>query len=82
VHCQASVEVAHRRFLERERALNPGVAPEQGPTAHIVRQMADGEFPWDVFDPLDLDMPRIVVDTTDGYRPGLDEVARFCWANA
>jgi predicted kinase len=79
VHCQASVDVAHRRFLERERALHPGVDPAEGAAAHIVRQMAGGEFPWDLFDPLDLDMPRITVDTTDGYRPGLDEVARFCW---
>lgn len=82
VHCHASVEVAHRRFLERERVLHPEVAPEEGHAAHIVRQMAGGEFPWELFDPLDLDMPRIVVDTSDGYRPGLDAVARFCWANA
>jgi predicted kinase len=79
VHCQVPVGVAHRRFVERERALHPGVPPEEGPAAHIVRQMADGEFPWATFDPLDLGMPRIVVDTTDGYRPGLAEIARFCW---
>jgi hypothetical protein len=79
VHCQVSTEVAHRRFREREQALHPGVPPEQGPAGHIVRQMAEGEFPWDAFDPLDLEMRRIVVDTADGYRPGLDEVARFCW---
>jgi hypothetical protein len=55
------------------------VSPAEGPTGHIVRQVADGKFPWDVCDPLDLDMPRIVVDTSDGYRPAIDEVARFCW---
>jgi predicted kinase len=79
VHCHVPVEVAHRRFLERERALHPGVPPEEGPAGQIVRQMADGAFPWEIFDPLDLAMPRIVVDTTDGYRPGLAEIARFCW---
>jgi predicted kinase len=79
VHCEVPVAVAHRRFVERERALRPDVAPADGPAGHIVRQMARGEFPWDVFDPLDLDMPRIRVDTGDGYRPGLEEVARFCW---
>ena len=82
VHCQVTTELAHRRFLEREQALHPGVPPEQGPAANIVQQMAEGDFPWDVFDPLDLDMPRIVVDTTDGYLPGIDEVARFCWSAA
>jgi len=79
VHCQVPVDVAHRRFLERERALHPGLAPAEGPAGQIVRQMADGAFPWDVFDSLDLDMPRIVVDTGDGYRPGIADVARFCW---
>jgi predicted kinase len=82
VHCQVSTELAHRRFLEREQALRPDVTPAEGPAGNIVHQMAEGEFPWDVFDPLDLEMPRIVVDTTDGYRPGLDEVARFCWSAA
>jgi predicted kinase len=80
VHCEVPVDVAHRRFVERERALKPDVEPRDGPAGHIVGQMERGEFPWDVFDPLDLDMPRIRVDTSDGYRPGLDEVARFCWA--
>ena len=82
VHCEVPVEVAHRRFLERERVLHPDVPPEEGPAANIVRQMADGELPWDVFDRLDLEMPRVTVDTSDGYRPGLAEVARFCWATA
>jgi predicted kinase len=79
VHCEVSIEVAHRRFLEREAALHPGVSPAEGPAGQIVGQMARGEFPWEVFDPLDLDMPRLRVETSDGYRPGLDEVARFCW---
>jgi hypothetical protein len=82
VHCEVPVEVAHRRFVERERALQPGVEPADGPAGHIVRQMARGEFPWNVFDPHDLDMPRIRVDTSDGYRPGLEAVARFCWTSA
>lgn len=80
VHCELPVEMAHRRFLAREELLNPGVPPEEGPAGHVVRQMAAGAFPWPVFDPLDLDMPRIVVDTTNGYRPGIEEVTRFCWA--
>ena len=79
VHCEVPVELARRRFVERERALWPDVEPADGPAGHIVRQMERGEFPWELFDPLDLDMPRIRVDTSDGYRPGLDEVARFCW---
>jgi predicted kinase len=82
VHCEVSVEVAHRRFLDRDRALQPGVEPEDGVHGHLVRQMERGEFPWDVFDPLDLDMPRIRVDTSDGYRPGLEAVARFCWTGS
>lgn len=79
VHCDVSVETAHRRFLERDRALQPGVEPADGVHGAIVRQMERGEFPWNVFEPLDLDMPRILVDTSDGYQPGLDDVARFCW---
>jgi predicted kinase len=80
LHCELSADVAARRFAERERALRPEVAPSAGPAGHLVEQMARGEFDWSVFDPLDLDVPRLRVDTADGYAPSLDGVAAFCRA--
>ena len=45
---------------------------------HIIAQMEKGTFDWAVFDPLDVAMPSLRVDTTNGYVPGLEVVIAFC----
>jgi predicted kinase len=74
VHCTVAAEVAARRTLQRRQAdplrrahADPRDAPE-----HARRYGA--------FDRISIDAPWIEVDTTDGYRPGLEEIVTF--ANA
>jgi predicted kinase len=87
VHCDTSIEEARRRFIEREqtqgrrfvegmRRHRPDSVPRYG-ARHIIEQMERGAFDWGVFDPLDLDVPRVRVDTTADYAPSLDRIVEF-----
>jgi predicted kinase len=78
VHCETSFEISARRFIARAK----------DPERHWsffdidrVAELARGEFPepWSRARPLDLPIPVLHVDTTDGYVPSLDEVIR--WIN-
>jgi hypothetical protein len=44
----------------------------------VAGQIERGAFDWRPFEPLELDVPRLDVDTTDGYRPTLAEIVEFC----
>jgi predicted kinase len=67
VHCRTSVAVD--RFVARMRA-DP-----------LNRHRVDALMPWvlqlqaQLFEPLDLGCPCVVVDTTNGYVPAIDEIA-------
>ena len=74
VHCHTPVEEAQRRFMARDRARGGGAA-------HIVAQMERGVFDWAVFDPLDVGVPTLRVETTQAYAPGLDAIIAFCRGN-
>ena len=77
MHCALDAAAARGRFVARARAHHGGEVPAG--LRPVVERMERGDFDWAEFDPLDLDVPRLRVDTSDGYAPGLDEVARFCW---
>lgn len=77
VYCQTSPAEAHRRFVERERARRPNRQPIRGAQLPL-EHMARGTFDWDAFDPLDLDVPTLLVDTTREYAPDLDTIVAFC----
>ncbi len=77
VHCDTSTAEAQRRFTARERVLRPYRCVPQG-AAHIVDQMEGGAFDWAVFDPLDVGLPILRVDTTQAYVPALDAIIAFC----
>jgi predicted kinase len=73
VQCTADPDVAVQRVLRRSaidatRRAHADPAPD-GVAAYI-RQLA-------AFRPLRLDVPSLDVDTTSGYRPGLDEIVAF-----
>ena len=73
VHCTVTAAVAFER-QRRRSAANPlrRAHDDPGPDAaaeHAVRHGA--------FDRLSLDAPWIEVDTADGYRPGISEIAAF-----
>jgi predicted kinase len=68
IRCRVSDEVARQRMLAR-------MASQATRTAH-----ADGEHLTRnrQFDMIHIDAPTLDVDTSDGWRPGLEEVAAFC----
>ena len=78
VHCAAPEALARTRFLAREHLL-----AEAGARTYpaIAQAMQAGAFDWQVFDPLDLPVPRLLVDTgTPTYAPPLAEIVAFCRA--
>jgi predicted kinase len=77
ITCDTSDEEAARRYIEREDA-NPWKRPDV--LAATVEQMRSGAYPWRIFDAFDLGVPALCVDTTDGYKPGLEEIVAFCRA--
>jgi predicted kinase len=69
VHCAVDADLAARRIAQRVRDnplrrahADPGPDRPPGPQAFIR---------------ISLDAPSIEVDTTDGYRPGLDQIVAF-----
>lgn len=73
VHCTAAPEVAFGRVLRRRAADSTRMAhadPRPADAGAHMRRHRD-------FDRVRLDVPSIEVDTTSGYRPGVDEVVAF-----
>jgi hypothetical protein len=76
VHCHAPRALTFQRF--RERLASGERHPyfmDEAPLAEI----AAGQLPaaWSRAVPLDIGIPRLDVDTSDGYSPGLEEIAAF-----
>jgi predicted kinase len=76
VHCVVDADVAFQRSLRR-RAQSPlrRAHADPGPG-----EAAERALRHNAFDRVAIDVPWIEVDTTDGYRPGLAEIARFVTA--
>lgn len=73
VHCVISADVAVQRILRRSEE-NPLRQVHADPRPHEMTAYARER---DAFDRVSVDAPWIEVDTTDGYRPGLDEIVAF-----
>lgn len=73
LHCHAPIPEAQRRFIARQPTRRPVKA-----AGSIVAQMVAGTFDWSIFDPLDLPIPRLIVDTTNAYSPDLTTLIAFC----
>lgn len=74
VHCVVAADVAFRRVMQRSQN-NPlrRVHADPGPG----RDLVDFARQHDAFDRVSVEAPWMEVDTTDGYKPGLDEIVRF-----
>lgn len=73
VHCSADPEVAFQRIVRRGEASTVRSAhadPVPDDTADYIRRHL-------AFVRVSLDAPWIEVDTTSGYRPGIDQVVAF-----
>jgi len=66
VHCTVDADVARRRIVERaaDNPLRRAHADAQAVAPHA-------------FNRIRLDAPSLEVDTTSGYRPGLDQIVAF-----
>ena len=73
--CKVDATVAAQRY--EERALAGGVRRFAHPDELMIERMRSGRFPWDDYDLAPLDLPSLVVDTTNGYAPGLDAIVEF-----
>jgi predicted kinase len=71
VHCLTGADLAFERSLRRgqENPLRRAHGDPVSPADAIQRHLA--------FDRVRLPAPSLEVDTTDGYRPGLSEIAAF-----
>ncbi len=81
VHCHTSPDEARRRFVERARSGRPEQRPARS-VQKLIDQMEAGTFDWVVFEPPDLDVPMLRVDTSHTYAPGLDTIIAFCRGNS
>jgi predicted kinase len=79
VHCQVDRDVAMPRFIER--AASDPIRRESHPDAEILAAMQSGAFEWERYEPMELGIPVLLVDTTNGYEPMLDDVVAFSRAH-
>lgn len=69
LQCDSPRDLLLRRYLERAPARHPGHHDERGELSADIDTAA--------FEPPDLGVPTIRIDTTDGYRPPLAELVRL-----
>ncbi|MEV6976830.1 AAA family ATPase [Kitasatospora sp. NPDC093806] len=74
VRCAVDPGLAHRRIADRAAAV-PSRAVHAD--AEYLRRIAAGERPIESWQPIALDVPCLVVDTTAGWRPALARIAAF-----
>lgn len=78
VLCTTAATVAHDRIVQR-------VQDDPHRAAHadheLLEAIAAGTRSPDSFVPISLDVPTLTVDTSDGYRPGLPDIAGFARAS-
>ena len=75
------LETSHEKVIARyeARARHGERHPGHFDLERIERNRANpAAYDWSRYDtPLDLDVPTLRIDTSDGYRPGLEEVVAF-----
>ncbi|HYM51960.1 MAG TPA: hypothetical protein VEW45_00580, partial [Candidatus Dormibacteraeota bacterium] len=73
IHCTASPEVIHARYLARhDRGDRHAAHLDADRAAALADDLTGGRF-----DPLDLPIPTLVVDTTHGWRPVYEDIRDF-----
>ena len=73
--CAVAASLAARRYEARARAGGP--ARFAHPDELFIELMQTDQLDWDVYDLEPLDLTSLVVDTTDAYVPGIDEIESF-----
>jgi predicted kinase len=76
VHCTVDADLAFRRALRRAQD-NPLRRAHADPDPEDPRAEAEHRLHHLAYRRISLDAPSLEVDTTDGYRPGLDQIVAF-----
>lgn len=75
IHCTVDAQVARQRFIER------GFADPKRTMFHddraVQAAMEGQDLPLGTYQPPRLDVPTLIVDTSDGYSFALDEMVNF-----
>lgn len=74
VRCVVDPELARVRIARRATEV-PSRAVHAD--ADLLRRIAEGKQPIESWVPIALDVPRIVVDTAQGWKPSLDRIVEF-----
>jgi predicted kinase len=80
IACSVDSDVAHERIVRRFND-DPGARAAHADSA-LLNDRAAGSQTHESFVHISLDVPTLQVDTSDGYRPGLAEIAAFARAHA
>ncbi|MGH2483820.1 MAG: AAA family ATPase [Candidatus Limnocylindria bacterium] len=73
IHCSATPEVVQARYAARhERGDRHPAHLDANRAAALADGLAAGHF-----DPLDLPIPTLIVDTTDGWHPAYEDIRDF-----
>jgi predicted kinase len=74
VRCTVGTGVAHERIVRRARENAHRAAHAD---RDLLRAIADGERPIESWVPISLDVPTLIVDTTHGYKPCIEDITSF-----
>jgi predicted kinase len=77
LHCAVPHELIFERYEQRHLRGDRHPGHRDGERIERVRS-GRRQVRWEHYDePLDLDVPTLRIDTSDGYRPGLEEIVAF-----
>ncbi|MFI9237068.1 AAA family ATPase [Streptomyces sp. NPDC053079] len=79
VRCSTPADVAHDRIADRVQQSNHRAAHGDH---DLLEALASGERSLDSFTPISLDVPTLEVDTSDGYKPAIEDVVSFVQGSA
>jgi predicted kinase len=78
IRCTTSAAIAQDRIVHRARDISHRAAHAD---RDLLEAIAAGKHSLDSFVPISLDVPTLTVATSDGYSPGLKDIASFIRAS-
>jgi hypothetical protein len=75
LHCAITPELVYERFVRR--ATEAALKRTAHPDSEIIKALEEGTFSFKDFGPLELSIPTLTIDTTNGYNPNIERVLEF-----
>ena len=79
LQCTLSAELSYERFVRR--AKEDALTRASHPDTEVIKALEEGSLSFEDFGPLDLPIPMLIVDTTNGYNPGIESMIEFIKAD-